>query len=151
MIIVSACLAGVECRYNGQAFPISEVMDLVRLGRAIPLCPELLGGLPTKRPSAERYKDKILTRDGQDITAEFLAGAAIAAQIARLAGCTMAILKSRSPSCGHGQIYDGTFSGKVIPGNGVFCERLEENNITVYTENDLPNAICDIFDNSGEK
>lgn len=137
MIIVSACLAGVECRYNGQGFPVPEVIELVRKGKAIPLCPELLAHLPTPRLSSEQCQGRIVTRNGQDVTAEYTAGARIAVNIAKSAGCDKAILKSQSPTCGCGKIYDGTFSGKLIDGDGIFCSLLKENNIEVYTEHEL--------------
>ena len=137
MIIVSACLAGIECRYNGQAFPVPEVIELVKKGQALPLCPEILGRLPTPRPCAEQRDGKIVSRTGQDMTREYLEGAAIAAAIARAAGCTKAILKSKSPTCGCGKVYDGTFSGNLIDGDGIFCALLRENNVEVCTEDML--------------
>jgi uncharacterized protein YbbK (DUF523 family) len=137
VIIVSACLAGVKCRYNGQAFSIPEIIELVKKGQAIPLCPEILGKLPIPRLSAEQCDGGIFSRDGQDLTKEYIAGAKVALNIARLVGCKKAILKSKSPTCGCGKIYDGTFSGKLINGDGIFCEFLKEENIEVYTENEI--------------
>jgi len=137
MIIVSACLAGVECRYNGQAFSIPMVIELVRKGRAIPLCPEVLGNLPIPRFSAEQCNGKILSSDGHDVTVEYVTGAKIALGIAQLMGCKQAILKSKSPTCGCGMIYDGTFSGELIEGDGVFSKMLKQEKIKVYTENEI--------------
>lgn len=137
MMVVSACLAGVRCRYNGQAFPVPAVVELVQSGQAIPLCPEILGGLPTPRPSAERRGAQILTADGVDVTEHFRRGARLAAEIARLVGCTEAILKARSPSCGCGRIYDGSFSGAQTVGDGLFCILLKEEGIRVITEEDI--------------
>lgn len=137
MIIVSACLAGVECRYNGQAFPIPMVVEMVKKGQAISLCPEVLGALPTPRLSAEKCDNKIFSKDGQDVTEAYINGSKIALQIAKLVGCKKAILKANSPTCGVGKIYDGTFSGKLVPGEGVFSEMLKQENIEVCTENDL--------------
>ncbi len=139
MIIVSACLAGVECRYNGQAFPVPKVVEMVKKGQAIPLCPELLGSLPTPRINAERRGERIFSNDGQDLTDEYTAGAKIAVTIAQLVGCKVAILKSKSPTCGCGKIYDGTFSGRLTEGDGIFCALLKESNIKVYTEDELEN------------
>lgn len=137
MIIVSACLAGIKCRYNGQAYPIPEVVELVTTGQALPICPELLGELPTPRECAERFGSKVITKMGRDVTNEFVTGAMKAADIAELTGCRTAILKSRSPSCGKGKIYDGTFSGKLVSGSGIFCELLQAKDITVFTEDEL--------------
>jgi len=137
VIIVSACLAGVECRYNGQAFPIPVVIDMVKKGQAIPLCPEILGNLPTPRLSAEQCGRKIFSSDDHDLTVEYVTGAKIALRIAKLVGCKKAILKSKSPTCGCGMIYDGTFSGKMIEGDGIFCKMLKGENIEVYTEDDI--------------
>ncbi len=134
MILVSACLAGVECRYDGSSFPIPEVVEMVRRGEAIPICPELLAGLPIPRPPAEHRDGKIVSKNGQDFTADYLSGAKIGAEIAQLIACKKAILKSRSPSCGSGWIYDGTFSGVRIQGNGVFAKMLKDNNVIVFTE-----------------
>jgi len=141
MIIVSACLAGVECRYNGQAFPIPMVIDMVKKGQAIPLCPEILGNLPTPRLSAEQCDGRIVSKDGHDVTDAYRTGAEIALHIAKLVGCKKAILKSRSPSCGCGTIYDGTFSGILIQGDGVFCTLLKKENIEVYTEDHITEYI----------
>lgn len=137
MILVSACLAGIECRYNGQAFLIPKVAAMVKKGQALAVCPEILGNLSIPRSCAERLGDRIITSEGQDVTQEFMAGARAAADIAQLAGCQIAILKSRSPSCGKGMLYDGTFSGNLTPGDGVFCALLKAKNIRVLTENEI--------------
>jgi uncharacterized protein YbbK (DUF523 family) len=139
VLIVSACLAGVECRYNGQAFPIPVIVELVKKGQALPVCPEILGKLPTPRPCAERCGEKVVTKNGQNITAEVVTGAWLALQIAQLVGCKAAILKAKSPTCGCGLIYDGTFSGKLVAGDGIFCSLLKEKKIKVFTENDIEN------------
>jgi len=139
VIIVSACLAGVECRYNGQAFPMPMVIDMVKKGQAIPLCPEILGNLPIPRLSAEQCDEKIFSSDGHDVTFEYVTGAKIALCIAKLVGCKKAILKSKSPTCGCGMIYDGTFSKKLIEGDGIFCKLLKGENIEVYTEDQMKN------------
>lgn len=140
VIIVSACLAGVECRYNGKAFPIPMVVDMVKKGKAMPLCPEILGNLPIPRLSAEQCDGKIFSSDGYDVTVDYVTGAKIALRIAKLVGCKKAILKSKSPTCGCGMIYDGTFSGKLIEGEGVFSKMLKQENIKVYTDDEIQNT-----------
>ncbi|WP_347357827.1 DUF523 domain-containing protein [Bdellovibrio sp.] len=131
MKIVSACLSGVHCRYDCKAQTRSSIEEMVQKGDAIPVCPEQLGGLPTPRPPAERIGDKVLTNKGIDVTAEYQRGAEEALRIAKLAGATEALLKSKSPMCGCGKIYDGTFSGNQKDGDGVFAELLKKNGIKV--------------------
>ena len=103
--------------------------------------PEVYGGLPTPRTPAERIGSRVVTAAGADVTAQYRKGAEIALQLARLTGCRVAVLKANSPSCGHGTIYDGTFSGKKIPGSGVAAELLEQNGIAVYTDEDCAAAL----------
>ena len=134
MIIVSACLANVRCRYDGAAKPCDEVVRLVAEGKAMPLCPEQLGGLPTPRAPAEIRGDRVIRRDGVDVTDEFKRGAQEALKLAKLVGAKTAILKARSPSCGSGKIYDGSFTGKLAEGDGVFAELCKNNGIDVRTE-----------------
>ncbi len=136
-IIVSACLAGIHCRYNGDAVPVEGVVDLVRQGRAIPFCPEAYGGLATPRPPCEKLEGRVINNEGEDQTDHFHRGAEEGIRLAQLVGCTEAILKSRSPSCGCGEIYDGTFSSALIPGSGVFADMLLKIGITVRTEEEL--------------
>lgn len=133
MIIVSACLAGYRCRYDGKTVPNEAVVALVKRGEAIPVCPEMLGGLPCPRIPSERTADgtQVLARDGRDVTEAFQRGADETLRLARLYGCSHAILKARSPSCGYGEIYDGSFSGTLKTGNGVTADLLLENGITV--------------------
>jgi uncharacterized protein YbbK (DUF523 family) len=119
LIIVSACLAGFPCRYDGRSCPNEEVISLVAQGKALPVCPEQLGGLATPRAPVELAGGRAKTRDGLDLTADFLRGAAETARLAKLTGAREAILREDSPSCGVAQIYDGTFSGKLIPGQGL--------------------------------
>jgi len=137
MKIVSACLAGINCRWDGKSNPCQKVMDLVKQGKAIPVCPEQLGGLITPRLPAEQKGNKVFTKDGKEVTTQFEKGAENAFKIAKQVNCTEAILKSRSPSCGSGKVYDGTFSGKLINGDGVFAKLLKKNNIKVFTEEEL--------------
>jgi len=136
-IIVSACLAGIYCRYNGEIQPVEPVVDLVRQGLAIPFCPEAHGGLPTPRPPCEIINGRVINTKGVDQTEEFQRGAEEGLRLAKLIGCQEAILKANSPTCGSGEIYDGTFSGTRIPGDGFFAAILKKNGITVRTENEL--------------
>lgn len=131
MKIVSACLSGVHCRYDCKAQTRSSIEEMVQNGDAIPVCPEQLGGLPTPRPPAERIGDRVLTNQGADVTAEYQRGAQEALRIAKLTGATEALLKSKSPMCGYGKIYDGTFSGNQKDGDGVFAELLKKQGIKV--------------------
>ena len=134
MIVVSACLAGVECRYNNTSHTIPKIVEMVKAGKALPICPELLAGLPTPRPPAEQQKENIISATGDNQTADYLLGSTIALKIALLIHCKKAILKANSPTCGCGTIYDGTFSGHLIIGDGVFTKVLKENGIAVFTE-----------------
>ncbi|MGZ3770650.1 MAG: DUF523 domain-containing protein [Bdellovibrio sp.] len=131
MKIVSACLAGVHCRYDCKAQPRKEIEKLVHNGEAIPVCPEQLGGLSTPRPPAEKIGDKVLTNNGQDVTTQYTTGAQEALKIAQLCGAKEALLKSKSPMCGCGKIYDGSFKGTLTEGDGVFAELLKKHNIPV--------------------
>ena len=134
MLIVSACLAGFPCRYDGKKAINPVVQQLVKEGKAIPVCPEQLGGLPTPRSPAEMKAGKVINSDGNDVTEAFEKGAAVVLEIAKQYGCTDALLKARSPSCGKGRIYDGSFSGILIEGNGKTADLLMRNGITVTTE-----------------
>ena len=131
MMIVSACLAGLPCRYDGKAKPCAEVMELVRSGKAIPLCPEQLGGLPTPRPPCEIRAGRVMDRDGADQTEAFRRGAEAVLAAVQAYGATEALLQNRSPSCGLGWIYDGTFSRKLVQGSGISAQLLAENGIQV--------------------
>ena len=136
MIIVSACLAGVNCRYDGKSSPCQKVISLVKQGRAIPVCPEQLGGLSTPRKPAELKNNKITSIDGDDLTKEFKRGAKEGLKIAKYVNCKKAILKSKSPSCGSEKIYDGTFTGNTVKGVGIFAKLLKKYNIKVISEID---------------
>lgn len=136
-LLVSACLLGVPCRYDGKAKRCDGIEELLRRYECIPVCPEQLGGLSTPRPSAERRGDCVFTRDGEDVTEAFRRGAKAALELARLYGCEAAVLKERSPSCGRGVIHDGTFSEGLMAGDGVTAALLEEAGIPVYGETRL--------------
>ena len=133
-VLVSACLMGVNCRYKGDGQKLDGIERLMDCAEAIPVCPEVFGGLPTPRTPAERCGDRVVMRDGTDVTAQFHRGAEEALKLARLYGAKYALLKERSPSCGAGEIYDGSFSGGRIAGNGVTAELLLQNGVTVYGE-----------------
>lgn len=132
MLLVSACLAGFRCRYDGIITPDETIVGLVREGKAIPVCPEQMGGLPCPRPACERtVSGRVIDSEGNDRTDAFVRGAEETLRIARTYGCTRAVLKARSPSCGKGSIHDGTFSGAMTKGSGVTAELLENNGIVV--------------------
>ena len=133
-ILVSACLLGINCKYSGGNNRCAAVEALREQYILVPVCPEQLGGLPTPRPPAERQGSAVVNREGIDVTAQYRKGAAEALRIAELFGCEAAILKSRSPSCGCGEIYDGTFSGALTPGDGITAELFKAAGIPVYGE-----------------
>lgn len=147
MIVVSACLCGVNCKYNGKNNLNNEILNLFEKGEAVLICPEQLGGQCTPRSPHEISnatgadvidgKAKIMGPDGDNATDEFLKGAYESLKIAKACGAKVAILKSRSPSCGYGEIYDGSFSGKKIKGNGVTAELFLRNEIKIFTEEDF--------------
>lgn len=136
-ILVSACLLGAACKYSGGDNFCSKVAALVKDYQLMPVCPEQLGGLPTPRTPAERQGDRVITKDGRDVTDAYHRGAQETMKLAKLFGCDTAILKARSPSCGAQGIYDGTFTGTVIPGSGVTAELLRDVGIRVLTEDEL--------------
>ncbi len=135
--IVSACLLGENCKYDGDNNYSKEVIEFLQDKDYVAACPEVLGGLPTPRTPAERVGDKVISRDGEDFTENFIKGAEETLKIAKENSAKIAILKARSPSCGYGCIYDGSFSKKLVEGNGVTSELLEKNGIKVITELDL--------------
>lgn len=133
-VLVSACLLGMHCRYNEKGVLDEAVRSLMTQATLIPVCPELAGGLPTPREPAERVGETVVTHTGQDVTAQYQKGAWETFQIARLYGCSCAVLKERSPSCGNGQVYDGTHSGRLIPGMGMTAQLLQHAGIRVFGE-----------------
>lgn len=136
-ILVSACLLGVCCRYDGATKPNGEVIKLREKFVLIPICPEVDGGLPTPRTPSERVGDRVLMKDGKDVTENYRLGAEAALERARSFGCTAAVLKARSPSCGSNSTYDGSFSGTLVERDGVAAELLKKNGILVYTEDEI--------------
>ncbi len=138
-ILISACLLGEPCRYDGASKPVEALQELEEQGHElIRVCPEVMGGLATPRPPAELQADgRVVNREGTDVTAQYQRGAQIALEIAQREGCTLAVLKEKSPSCGNKEIYDGSFSRRLIPGMGVTAQMLTCSGITVLGESQL--------------
>lgn len=136
-ILVSACLLGVGCRYDGASKPNETVLALLKEHTLIPVCPEIMGGLPTPRPPAEVRRDKVVTGSGADVTDQYKKGAAEAFRLARLYGAEVAILKERSPSCGSGSIHNGRFDGGMVDGWGVAAALLRDSGIRVLGESQI--------------
>ncbi|MBU4377012.1 MAG: DUF523 domain-containing protein [Candidatus Omnitrophica bacterium] len=144
MILISGCLNGHNPSYDGVVKVNENMRDLVKNNRAIPVCPELLGGLSVPRERNEikgssgedviAGKCRVMSESGKDITKAFLRGAEIVLSIAKKHNIKKAVLKSKSPACGCGQIYDGTFTGRLIKGDGVTCALLKMNGIEVIDE-----------------
>lgn len=139
-ILVSACLLGEPCRYDGQSKPCASIIALSEWATLVPVCPESDGGLPTPRIPSERQGDRVRNRLGADVTLEYCKGAKLAQETAKAQGCICAILKEKSPSCGTHFIYDGTFRGKVIPGLGVTAELLQSAGFLVFSEDEIDDA-----------
>ncbi|MBQ2960430.1 MAG: DUF523 domain-containing protein [Oscillospiraceae bacterium] len=135
-LLISACLLGFECKYSGGSNKLSDerIAALKKEYRLIPVCPETAGGLPVPRDPSERLGDKVVSSKGKDVTAEFTKGAETALYLAKRYGCRKALLKRNSPSCGGEFIYDGSFSGKIIPGQGVTAELLRLEGIEIFGE-----------------
>lgn len=148
MKVISACLAGCRCRYDGDDNLVDRFKEMVEQGQAVFVCPEQLGGLSTPRPPAEivggtgedvlNGTARVVTKQGEDVTEQFVRGAEEALRMAQLVGAREAILKERSPSCGSTLIYDGTYSGAKRPGHGVTAALLERHGIHVYSEETYP-------------
>ncbi len=133
-LLISACLLGENCKYNGGSNYIAAAQQLQESYELIPVCPERDGGLPTPRESAERLGDQVVSKSGDDVTEQYLRGARRALDTALANGCQRALLKERSPSCGCGAVYDGTFTGTLIEGDGVTAQLLGQHGIAVYGE-----------------
>lgn len=145
-IIVSACLLGENCKYNGGNNYNEKVLELKKYFNIIPVCPEVFGGLPTPRTPSEISGDKVLSKNGDDVTAAFLDSADKTLYIAQENNCPAALLKERSPSCGAGGIYDGSFSSKIVNKNGVTADLLLKNGISVFGESQIDKLIQLYFD-----
>lgn len=138
IILVSACLLGINCQYNGESDFTRELLEFLKdKGEFIAVCPEVLGGLPIPRDGAEIIGEKVKTAKGKDVTKQFLKGAEQVLKVAKENNVKLAILKAKSPSCGAGWIYDGTFLRNLIKGDGVTAALLKKNGIKVFTEKDL--------------
>ena len=143
-VLVSACLLGVPCRYDGKSKDVG-LQDKYPQLTFVKVCPEVMGGLATPRRPAEQLllrtenhnRGSVVTIDGEDVTREFTDGAKKALEVALENDCQVAILKARSPSCGSGLAYDGTFSGNLIPGDGILAALLKGNGITIFSEENL--------------
>lgn len=135
-LLISACLLGAKCKYSGgsNALPPETLAALKARYRLIPVCPEVAGGLPVPREPGERQGDRVVSRSGRDVTEAYRRGAEAALRLARRFGCRKALLKARSPSCGSGQIYDGSFSGRLIDGDGVTAALLRASDLVVLNE-----------------
>lgn len=139
-LLVSACLIGDRCRFDGTDRFSARVAALGEMFRLIPLCPEVSGGLPTPRPPSERLGGRVIAKNGADFTVAFLRGAEKTLETARLNQVVGAVLKAKSPSCGVGRIYDGTFRGTLVDGDGVAAEWLRREGIPLWTEDDFINC-----------
>ena len=136
-ILVSACLLGVNCKYNGGNNYNEKVMEYLKDKEIIPICPEIMGGLPTPRIASEIIGDRVVNKEGQDVTSNYQKGAEETLELAKKLGVKKALLKAKSPSCGYGNIYDGTFSDTLIAGNGITAELLKKNGFEILTEKDF--------------
>jgi len=156
-LLISACLLGVACNHEGRGSPRAVVDELAQRYRLVPVCPEVLGGLPTPRAAAEITGGdgadvlagpdpggsggaRVVNVDGEDVTAAYRRGAEAAVTVARAVGATRAVLKARSPSCGTAAVYDGTFSRRLVPGRGVTAAALAAAGLEVGSEEDAAAA-----------
>ena len=135
-LLISACLLGANCKYSGgnNALPPEKLAALRERYHLIPVCPEVAGGLPVPREPSERKGTRVVSRSGRDVTEAYRRGAETALALARRFGCRKALLKARSPSCGSGQIYDGSFSGRLLSGDGVAAALLREAGLVIFNE-----------------
>ena len=144
LYLVSACLCVVACRYDGGTSTVDRLAALRDSGLALAVCPEVDGGLPVPRPPCELKDGRALTRDGNDVTALFEAGAAHALRLAQTHGIRLAILKENSPSCGGTMVYDGSFRGRLMPGQGIAAALLREHGIRVVSERSFEEALASV-------
>ena len=138
-ILISACLVGINCKFNGKNNLLDRdaLDEISKRYHLLFVCPEVFGGLSTPREPAEMKNGLVVTKTDKDVSENFKKGAEICLKIAKLNGCKKAILKARSPSCGSGQIYDGSFTKKLILGDGVAAKLLKENEILVFSEDEI--------------
>ena len=144
-LLISACLIGADCKYSGgnNALDGGTLRALRGRYELVPVCPEFAGGLPTPRDPSERLNGRVVSCNGRDVTREYERGADVALELARRFDCHKALMKERSPSCGSGEIYDGSFSGTVISGYGTAAEKLRAAGVEVIGES---RAYCLIRD-----
>lgn len=140
-ILISACLLGLDCRYDGCSKPCAAAIALQHKHQLVPVCPEQLGGLTTPRPPCERIGACVVSNQGMDRTAEYTRGAQQALRLYDTLHCDYALLKARSPMCGKGSIYDGSFSGTLTVGDGVLAQQLLARRVTVYTEDEIDKLV----------
>ena len=150
-LLISACLLGIPCRYDGKVkagvFGKKELTleaflpQLEEKYTLVPYCPEIYGGLPTPRIPSERVGDKVIGRDGRDVTEEYFRGAAYGLSLCQTLGIEVALTKAKSPACGKGHIYDGTHTGTLTLGNGVLIDALMHAGITVFNEDEADNLL----------
>jgi len=136
-ILVSSCLLGICTRYDGNSQANPEIIKLTKTKILIPVCPEQLGGLSTPREPAEIVGNRVITKNGKDVTENFIKGAKETLKIAKIFGIKLAILKQYSPSCGCGKIYDGSFRGTVVKGDGITTRVLKKEGIMVVSEEEI--------------
>lgn len=140
-ILVSACLLGENCKYNGTNNKNEDVLALTDVFEIVPVCPECFGELPIPREPAEIVGDRVVSKEGVDVTDQFKMGADRALYVAKECNAPVALLKENSPSCGFGKIYDGTFSKRLVDGNGVTAQLLVDNDIQVFGESNVKKLI----------
>ena len=136
-ILVSACLLGIGCRYDGKCKPNEDVIRLSEEHNLVPFCPEIYGGLPTPRVSSEIVGEKVLNAEGEDVTEQYSKGAKEALKTAKMFDCEVAIMKEKSPSCGNGLVHNGKFDGGLIEGDGITVRILKKNGIRVFGESEI--------------
>ena len=143
-VVISRCLLGENCRYDGGANKIEKLCEIKKLCNLIPVCPEVLGGLETPRSPSEIQNGLVIMKNGSDVTDNFRSGAQKAFEIAKKNNCKAAILKAKCPSCGRDCIYDGSFSGKLTEGDGVFASLLKKEEFVIFTEKE-PDKILEFL------
>ncbi|MBQ7241100.1 MAG: DUF523 domain-containing protein [Bacilli bacterium] len=144
-VLVSACLLGLKVRFDGLSKENKEILDLINNFEFIPVCPEIMGGLSTPRVPSETRDGKVFNKDGVDVTENYLRGAKETLRLCKIYNCDTVVLKSKSPSCGKGLVYDGTFSGNLVSGNGITTDYLLKNGIKVYSEDEFINKFKNIM------
>ena len=138
-LLVSACLLGFDCKYSGGNNALGEeaLRALKENWALVPVCPELAGGLTVPRVPSERRGKGVFSREGEDVTEAFEKGAAVACRLCERFCCAAALLKENSPSCGSGTIYDGSFSGTLVPGDGLAAEKLRAHGVALFGESEI--------------